>query len=376
MMKEYLGILMACFFNLSVILAQDGYWNHPSEFPPNSFAGNATFNFDYVITGQLQARSLNATYNFSIHINSQDGTWLVDEPVALINGYNPERDNRQFRFHMFYPNGNNRQYFYVTDAEAGENPYQYIGARNISGGTQVQWSIVQGQIFEEFRNNARKTNAPNHRRYGPQTKYTGQINGERIVMHISNRHAPINITPEIIGFMIGVFQDDLQRQNRYITYYESQYFTVALNTLQPENYTVDATAYDGAEIETYNPAFESEQESANRESVVEEISNSLNRVYEQLQNTTDNEQIMTLTFTGQLLAFNLQKASLNQMDQVIPEATINQLVDQMSNYYSRYATCEQMPDEPHRAKQACLDNANSILQRLTQRLQSLGFQGL
>lgn len=368
-MKSILYIILL--FSFSISIAQNRYWSQESTFTPNPITGNGVYKFDLIFSGTISTSS-EQNYSFSIHVNSADGTWLLDEPVALINGYNPSQDNRQFRFYMFYPDGTNRKYYYVTDTDSDENPYQYIGAKNIAAGTLSQRDIFNAQKFEDFRLHATKTSAREHRVFGPQTQYRGNIENESIKMHISNRHAPYKITPSIIGFMIGIFQDDIQKQNRYITYFENNAFKVKLNHISIEKFTVDASAYEGLDVESYNPINETTESRESREELIDRIGEQMDVITQQMQTTRDINQMMILQFEFQLITFNMQKASLNQLSQVLSSSDIARLKRKMQQIHTRSRSCSALPNYPRAQKERCNRAVNLLENNLAQEMRRLG----
>ena len=235
-------LLFTVLFMLSALTyAQDGYYGNPSNYVPNAFEPNIVFNFDYKMTGTLSTGSY--SFPFTIYVNTADGSWAVtDDAVAEMIGRSTASEGEKFDFLVSIPYEVTRGYYTIFDPDEGEKKVFYSLNRVLSA-PAAQLEFVQEENFRRFMQNATKTGAGNHPAFGPQKLYSGNFNGKEINVTISNRSAPIKITPLHVGFLCGVFQDGTQYKNRYITKFETPEITVEMHSFTPEQLILDGTDY-------------------------------------------------------------------------------------------------------------------------------------
>lgn len=239
MRKDLIFIFL---FMLSVFThAQDGYYGNPSNYVPNAFEPNIVFNFDYKMTGTLSSTS--ESFPFTIYVNTADGSWAItDDIVADMIGRSTESEVEKFDFLVHIPYEVTRLYYTVHDPDEGEKKVFYSINRVLSA-PAAQLEFIQEANMDSFMQNATKTNGGNHPVFGSQTLYSGNFKGKEMNITISKRSAPIKITPYHVGLLCGVFQDGIQRKNRYITKFETAEITVEMDSFTPEQLILDGTDY-------------------------------------------------------------------------------------------------------------------------------------
>ena len=320
----------------STNLAQDGYYGRPSNYPPNVFEVNTSYNFDYKMTGIMERGS--NRFPLTLYVNSADGSIGVKgEDVEFMLASPIESSLGKFDFAVLFPEKGYRMYGVLGVDDEGEQKVSFASNRSLSA-PAAQLELVQSEKFHRFMQNATKTNAGNHPEFGSQKLYTGEINGKEFKITISNGSAPVKITPAHVGYLCGVFADDNQRKNRYITKFVTpDGVTVEMHTFTPTNYIWTASGY--SEIGQSNFNVES---MVDNEDTLAEISQRIARITREMDySNPDAIQMSTLKMRIETQRFNAIKSGHpeRQISEEAAGALINlkaQIIDK-SKQCKRYA---------------------------------------
>ncbi len=332
-MKKIAFVLIILISSPSI--AQDGYYGRPSNYPPNVFEVNTTYNFDYKMTGIMERGS--NRFPLTLYVNSADGSVGVKgEDVAFMLAMPVESSLGKFDFAVLFPDKGNRIYGTLGD-RGDEQKVSYASIRNLSA-PAAQLELIQSEKFHRFMQNATKTNAGNHPEFGSQKLYTGEINGKEFKITISNNSAPVKITPAHIGFLCGVFADDSRRKNRYITkFITPDEVTVEMHSFTPTNYIWAASGYSEIGQSNYNV-----ESIIDNESTLEEIGQRMAGITRNIDySNPDAIQMSALKMSIETQRFNAIKSGHpeRQISEEAEGALINlkaQIIDK-SKQCKRYA---------------------------------------
>lgn len=331
-------LIVNCYiYNLGI--AQDGYYGKPSDYIPNEFDPNSTYNFDYKMTGVLSDNRRNNRYPFTLYVNSADGSMAItDGAMTAMIGRPASTRSGKFDFAVISPNSGIRMYYTVNDPDEGEKKVYYTINRNLSA-PALQLEFAQAEIFHRFMQNATKTPAGNHRAFGPQTLYSGQINGKNYDVTISARSAKVRITPAHVGFLCGVFSDDDRLQNRYITKFKTEGITVEMHSFSPANFILPATGYLHEEGQSsYNV-----ESMVNNEGLIKEINERIGRLTNEMMDAArsgDSDRISIISLKSAIETQRLQAIKNGHPERQIPEETATELVNLKSRILQKTKECQ------------------------------------
>ena len=342
-MKKFLLILsLVTFFTIK---AQDGYYGRPSNYPPNEFEVNTSYNFDYKMTGIMSYRS--QRHPFVFYVNSADGSMgLKDDDMAFMLARPVTSGSEKFDFAVLFPDKGTRIYATMNDPEEGEQKICYTSKRSLSA-PAMQLEFAQAETFHRFMQNARKTPAGNHPVFGPQTLYTGQMNGKTFKVTISKKSAPVKITPAHIGFLCGVFADDNRRKNRYITKFEmSNGVKIEMQSFSKVNFIWTANGYTEEGQSVYNV----ESMTGNQDRI-REISENMRRITQSIDySNPDAIQMSSLKMAIETQRFNAIKSG--HPERQISEADAGELINRKARIIDKRNECKRLKQMGDRSGEA------------------------
>ncbi|MAU17651.1 MAG: hypothetical protein CMH48_03970 [Muricauda sp.] len=355
-MKRILPFFIFVLSNLGI--AQDGYYGKPSSYVPNGFEPNIVFNFDYKMTGTLSFGS--HSFPFTIYVNTADGSWAVtDDVVADMIGRSTVSDDEKFDFLVYVPFEVTRGYYTVYDPDEGEKKVFYSLNRALSA-PAAQLEFAQEENFADFMQNANITNAGNHSAFGPQKLYSGNFNGKEVNVTISNRSAPIKITPLHVGFLCGVFQDGTQYKNRYITKFETPEITVEMHSFSPEQLILDGSDY----LEQEGYATMNVESIVDNESTFEDIAERMDRLSMENRDAVargDTDKISLIALKMSIEGQRLRAITTGHPERQISEGDAAQLVGLKDRIQRKTKECKRYKGTEYEAE--CKRQLNRLQSR-------------
>ncbi len=214
---------------------QPSITNNPPYDDPND-----TFYFDLEVSGTIRYKGRTEQYKY--FINSRDGSMFFPKNVVLIAQNWGDKE----RFDGMYLNPNGIVFLYITDLRDNEKTASTV---DFFGSSPIN---ENADVFQQFRVNASKSSGPNHSRFGPTTKYRGNINGQQMNMTIANRGVAIALYTDAVGFMAPIFKDHIQKINRVATEVEFGDIKMTIDNILNNgeiSYTMSGYKKVGAQID-------------------------------------------------------------------------------------------------------------------------------
>ncbi len=334
-MKTLLYFLtLICFFTTK---AQDRYYGHPSNYPPNEFTVNTGYNFDYKMTGIMSFRG--QRHPFVFYVNSADGSLgAKDDDMAFMLARPVTNRNEKFDFAVLIPDKGTRIYATMNDPEEGEQKICYTSKRSLSA-PAMQLQFAHAETFHRFMQNATKRPAGNHPAFGPQILYTGEMNGKTFKVTMSKRGAPVRITPAHVGFLCGVFADDNRRKNRYITKFEmSNGVKIEMHSFSKTNFIWTASGYTEEGQSTYNV-----ESMTNNQERLKEISENMERIRRNMDySNPDSIEMAGLKMMIETQRFNAIKSG--HPERQISEADAGVLINRKARILDKRKECKRLKE--------------------------------
>ncbi len=342
-LKNILIIFLLSLYNTS--LAQDGYYGKPSNYPPNEFKVNTGYNFDYKMTGIMTFRGKRIPLVF--YVNSADGSMGVtdDDAAFMIAGPVASRGEK-FNFAVLFPDKGYRIYATMQDPEEGVQKICYTGNRSLSA-PAMQLEFAHAETFHRFMQTATKRPARNHPVFGPQTLYTGQMNGKTFKVTISKRSARVKMNPLHIGYICGVFADDDRKKNRYITKFEMPNgVKIEMHSFSKVNFIWNAHGYREVEQSVYNV-----ESMADNQERLKEISENMNRITRNMDySNPDAVQMSGLKMAIETQRFNAIKTG--HPERQISEADAGVLINRKARIIDKRKECKRLKEMGDRRGEA------------------------
>ncbi len=307
----------------------------------NSLNPQSIYNFDLRMEGEVAARfSGNNTgnYNFSLLINSTDGSICIDEESLILNALTPSNHEEDFQFFVQFPNGSNRRYFLDED----DGPVVQVLNTNNTLSNEA-FNILKEERFEDFRLNAETEEVDDHPVFGSQILYYGEYNDEEFEFTISNGHNTISIEPYHVGLFCGLFQDRIENRTRVITEFESEFLHIQISNIEPYQKTIDATAYQVSELPLQPNIQAIEEAGESFAEMGEEITN----IMQQMQTVEPGSmEYMELYFNQMRLSNNIAAITQGRNDWVVAEGEVDSWLAQYSSLVAQQEACENMVCPP------------------------------
>jgi len=338
--KKYMRIkifILALFFG-HIGIAQDGYYGRPSSYPPNEFKTNTAYNFDYKMTGIMTKGS--DRIPLTIYINSADGSIGVkDDDMAFMLARSVESRGEKFNFAVIIPDKGTRIYATMNDPEGGHKNVCVTSERSLSA-PALQLEFAQAETFHRFMQNATKTPGGNHPVFGQQTLYTGEMNGKTFKVTISKKSAPVKITPAHIGFLCGIFADDNQRKNRYITKFVTpDGVTVEMERFSPTNFIWSASGYE----EIMPPSTYNVESITDNQDRLKEIGENMARITRNMDySNPDAIEMSSLKMMIETQRFNAIKSG--HPERQISEANAGSLINRKARIIDKRKECKRLEE--------------------------------
>ena len=325
--------------------SQNRYYGRQSNYPPNEFTVNTGYNFDYKMTGIMSFRG--QRHPFVFYVNSADGSMgIKDDDMAFMLARPVATRGEKFDFAVLIPDKGYRIYATMNDPEEGVQKICYTGNRSLSA-PAMQLDLANAETFHRFMQNATRRPARNHAVFGPQTLYTGEMNGKTFKVTISKRGAPVRITPSHVGFICGVFADDNLRKNRYITKFEMPNgVKIEMQSFSKTNFIWTASGYTEEAQSTYN--VESMTDNQNR---LKEIGENMERIRRNMDySNPDAIQMSSLKMMIETQRFNAVKSG--HPERQISEADAGTLINLKSRIIDKRKECKRLKDMGDRRGEA------------------------
>jgi len=325
--------LILTLFLWRIGIAQDQYYGRPSNYPPNEFAVNTGYNFDYKMTGIMSFRG--QRHPFIFYVNSADGSLGVkDDDMAFMLARPVASSDEKFDFAVLFPDKGTRIYATINNSEEGIKKICYASKRSLSA-PAMQLQFAQAETFHRFMQNATKRLAGNHPVFGPQVFYTGEMNGQTFKVTISKRSAPVKITPAHIGFLCGVFVDDDLQKNRYITKFEmSNGVKIEMQSFLKINFIWTASGYTEEGQSTNNV-----ESMADNQDRLKEISRNMGRITRSMNySNPDAIEMSSLEMMIETQRFNAIKSG--HPERQISEADAGVLINRKARIIDKRKECK------------------------------------
>jgi len=321
------------------MLAQDGYYGKNSNYTPNSTDPNIVFNFDYKMTGIMSSDGHRIPFIF--YVNTADGSLgLTGGDLSyMIVSPTTNMDGESFDFGFMMPGKVIRSYYTYNDPEEGLKKI-YITTNMTHPAPLAQLNFAREESFYQFLENASVTNAGRHPVFGPQKLYTGELNGKQMKVTIATRSARIKITPSRVGYLVGIFQDDRSRKNRFITKVEGKGFKIELHDFTYENFIFDATNYTE---EALPPSTLSPQSMVDNETTIKEISERMKNITSQIRGAAmsgDTDRIQILALKNMIEGQRFNAIKTGHPERQISEADAGVLINLKARIIDKQKECE------------------------------------